>query len=129
MRKILFRGKCAHDGKWHEGNLVHQTEFYGDPVDCYHIVDIGEFDVDYYTSTEVIPETIGQFTGVLDMNGNKVFEGDIIKANSTVYICLWDECNFEFGLRNNKESLGMAYVYPYVEVIGNIYDNPELLED
>lgn len=136
MREILFRGKVIDgnwppaniQGEWVEGSLVHQTEYYGDPVDRYHILYTGEFDMDYYDSAIVDPKTIGQFTGLLDKNGKKIFEGDIIRAL------------MDFGPAGLIESIVPVYFdtsvggYQWnyfnmstIEVIGNIYDNPELL--
>ena len=72
MREILFRGKRPDNGEWACGFLV---KMFG----AYHIIDEG----DENTSYEVIPETVGQYTGLKDKNGNKIFEGDIIKTRKS----------------------------------------------
>lgn len=138
MREILFRGKVPEDcpyenlrGQWVEGSLVHQTEYYGSPVDRYHILYTGEFDCDFYDSVVVIPETIGQFTGLLDKNGKKIFEGDIVKGSIL----------YDVGCYPHEEILTQPVIFTEakfwpvnrlmeatIEVIGNIHDNPELLE-
>lgn len=138
MQEILFRGKVIEgnwppaniQGEWIEGSLVHQTEYYGDQVDRYHILYTGEFDMDYYDSVIVDPKTIGQFTGACDKNGKKIFEGDIIRGL------------MDFGPAGLIESIvpiyfdtsAGGYQWNYfnmstIEVIGNIHDNPELLKE
>ena len=139
MREILFRGKSKETGKWIEGNLIHRTRFYGSSTDDYHIIYGGEFHCDFYDSEEVIPKTVGQYTGLTDKNGTKIFEGDIVKHynNSddgfdigTIY---WDE-RFNQWRRTsvgNFHHKSFTYVINYTceyEVIGNIHDNPELLK-
>ena len=134
MREILFRAKsiCTDSPNdtsknwWVEGSLVHQTEHYGDPVDVYHIVKPGTFHSDYYDSEEVWPETVGQYVGLKDRDGNKVFEGDVLespvkrigqKFGSLIVIRDIRECKF-----------AALYVGEY-KIIGNIHDNPELLNE
>ena len=121
MREILFRGKRIDNGAWIEGDLVYSV---------YKFVDycVGKFGC-ALGMHQVDPSTVGQFTGRSDKNGKKIFEGDILNFDGTVYICYWNNGNLEFGLRNNEESVGMAYMAVYdAEIIGNIHDNPELLE-
>lgn len=126
MREIKFRGKTK-EGEWVYGDLFH-----GMDDDSYiHIFD------DYGQNVEVLPNTIGQYTGLKDANGKEIYEGDIVryrltderyKKNSR-YSNLpihYDERQAMFiaggiywdTLRSNK-----------VEVIGNIHDNPEMIED
>ena len=129
MREILFRGKRIDNGEFVIGFYVQHGNA------AHYILDVrhggyedtkGEFFVPRWYA--VVPETVGQYTGLTDKNGKKIFEGDIVVAEGYVYVCQWNECNIEFGLANEVESFGLCYVYPDVEVIGNIHDNPELLE-
>lgn len=116
MREILFRGKRKDGGFWLCGDLRQ------------------------WSKTEVIPETVGQFTGMTDKNGKQIFEGDIIRAkiesgnhegftwpNMPVgfqqgSFCLNDRKGYVFCV------LGAFATSVTLEVIGNIHDNPELLE-
>jgi uncharacterized phage protein (TIGR01671 family) len=146
MREILFRGKVPEDcryenlrGLWVEGNLVHQTEHYGIPVDRYHILYTGEFDCDYYDNVIVIPETVGQFTGLMDRNGKKIFEGDVVKTKyGRLCTVVWFSSPVFAGwdLESIRTVKNIAYTKSptqhdllsgeCLEVVGNIHDNPEL---
>lgn len=117
MREILFRGKTS-DGEWYEGNL-----FVLDDNKGYKIT-VGSDAVTF--SAYVIPETVGQYTGLTDKNGKRIFEGDILKWDSQEWGCKYNELvewNYELlsGRVNDWRQ--------WCEVIGNIHDNPELLED
>lgn len=140
MREVLFRGKCVETGKWYTGGYInlHKTTYcFKEDYDQFKDNDIHQIVFEKMTDwglpnqhlrVDVIPETIGQYTG-LTVNATRIFEGDIIKTKYGLYVCFWDDCNFEFGVKNNKESLGIAYVpLKGLEVIGNIHDNPELLK-
>lgn len=129
MREILFRGKRIDNGEWSYGSLIHRTEFYGDPCDDYLILTDGEFHCDYYTAEEVCNATVGQFTGLTDKNGKKIFEGDIVANAWERGVVSYGEfncscCDGVFGW-----SFGNADIREYdgYEVIGNIHDNPDLL--
>lgn len=128
MREILFRGKRAENDEWVFGDLRHI--FYGE---CYpHIVDNSNGLNNSVCGLEVDPATVGQFTGLTDRNGVKIFEGDIVhvKAHScsfTGYVIYWPEearyaCKTKSGIRY------AICARLEFEVVGNIYDNPELLE-
>lgn len=130
MREILFRGK-TNSGKWVYGSLVHRTMFYGDPCDDYVILSDGEFHCDYYDADEVITETIGQFTGLTDETGAKIFEGDVISGNGKTGYVNYDFgcfCVHEMGHSKNNPAIDVVMFHNAVKVIGNIHDNQELLE-
>lgn len=123
MREILFRGKRKDNGEWLKGDLLQN-------VDCLKIREQEKCINHIARSFEVIPETAGQYTGLTDKNGNLVFEGDVIKWNMN-YVVVWQNCKFVL-----KKDIN-AKPYDYVlscfdgtefEIIGNIHDNPELLE-
>lgn len=135
MREILFRGKRNDTGEWIFGSIVHQTDYYGDKCDRWFIIEgdhTNDYDIGY--PIEVQKETVGQFTGLLDKNGTKIFEGDILTdpdypghTTGAIY----------YG-RTNCSCCGGVYGFYSKEdadlrnaddltVIGNIHDNPEML--
>lgn len=113
MREIIFRGKRADTGEWIEGDLLQN-------VDCLKIRE-QEKDLKHIArSFVIIPETAGQYTGLKDKNGKKIFEGDFISSNwgykgivelDTIMYAMC-ECLF------NEDC----------EIIGNIHEKPELME-
>lgn len=125
MREILFRGKRIDNGEWVEGNLFIPDKVTRLDVPTEILVGTNVVRISY----EVDPSTVGQYTGLTDKNGKKIFEGDRIEIRGYVYCCCWDEGNLEFMLINKKESFGMGYAASSrMNVIGNVHDNPELLE-
>ena len=134
MREILFRGKRFCDGEWVDGSL-----FIDEKKDKHEII-VGYFN--YRIGWEVIPDTVGQFTGLTDKNGKKIFEGDIVVYDNKPYnaychigvgVIVWHKWMWKFRYKEHE------YTYHYSvgtedffgaksEVIGNIHDNPELLE-
>ena len=133
MREILFRGKRIEDGQWVEGHY-HFANWYLPPsmeiVDItHHILQIGRGDSD-----KVDPETVGQFTVLTDKNGKKIFEGDIVRyMNKETMVVVWNNDSASFAIAysainfNYLATISIAHIY--LEVIGNIHDNPELLEN
>lgn len=112
MREILFRAKRAIDNEWVEGCF-----------DNNYLVPIMSTDCD---RERINPETLGQFTGLYDKNGVRIFEGDIVIAPFLVpKMTLKLVANMEW---NNRWWSFVDKLNNYCEIIGNIYDNPELLE-
>lgn len=124
MREYLFRGKMIANGKWSEGNLLVTKQGCCITPDATVLGSYGAVD----------PETVGQYTGLTDKNGTKIFEGDIVKYGDTVHNVVFEQRNGTayFGLvYSTLETLSFGYYQDLkqIEVIGNIYDNPELLGD
>lgn len=138
MREIIFRGKSKNDGEWICGGAVHQTDFYGDKVDRWFIIDGTEtFDNKIGKPIRVIPETIGQYTGLTDKNGAKIFEGDIVKYYGickpiigVVKICEEDFSGLYGVCEAFTDGSGTSLLKAKIDcqVVGNIYDTPELLK-
>ena len=115
MKEILFKGKRVDNGEWTEGYFFKSWDkvfiLWGMTGDCPNM-------------EEVVPETVGQFTGLCDKNGRKIFEGDIVESpNGTQGFLEWQnaECAFLVNIGDDWQTMDDC---PY-EVIGNIYDNKE----
>lgn len=121
MREILFRGKFGNEWKYgflsiEPKGLVIKEPYKNESSNVWHI------DAD----------TVGQYTGLTDKNGTKIFEGDIVKYGDTVHNVVFEQRNGTayFGLvYSTLETLSFGYYQDLkqIEVIGNIYDNPELV--
>ena len=122
MREILFRGQSIDLRKWYEGDLYQsrlKSVFY----------------INYYTehgdrmAVEVDPETVGQYTGMTDINGNKIFEGDICQhrseysGNIVISVVTYTDGQF-LAMPDDNSGFNLS---DKLEIIGNIHDNPELL--
>lgn len=122
MREILFRGKRIDNGEWHYGSLV--SSYDENDAAIFQPDDESEigFDVQY-----VLPETVGQFTGLKDDCNNKIFEGDILTYNTMRFVVVFHEYSFRMKRMNGK---GVIIPLPptdrFFTIIGNIHDNPEL---
>ena len=124
MREILFRGKRVDNGEWAYGSYVHIVQYKGS-TDY-----IADEEPDQYV---VIPETVGQYTGLKDVHCKRVFEGDIVKVydvycNETV-VGVVEFCDGSFHIYDKDFTSYDRWMYCKVEVIGNAYDNQELLEE
>ena len=127
MREILFRGKRIDNGEWVYGNLVR-----GCDEKYAYIVEFGNKEL-CRNYINVKPDTVGQYTGMDDKCGNKIFEGDILNTtNSNCAIWYVDYKNTAFccnqGNVNYSCVLDEFVQFSVVEVIGNIHDNPEILK-
>ena len=118
MREILFRGKRVDNGKWFEGCLATFKD-----GDC-AIFDPNDEETPLY---QVDSETVGQYIGFLDRKNIKVYEGDIIATNTDICVIKWQGSRF-IAQKANKRPMTLQYIKFSGEVIGNIYDNPELLK-
>ena len=128
MREILFRGREKGGTKWFEGDMSYLVH---DKCACYIFPPDGYDSPDRY---EVDPYTVGQYTGLTDKNGVKIFEGDIVKYGDTIHLVVFEQRNKTayFGLvYSTLETLPFGHYQDLrqIEVIGNIYDNQELMED
>ncbi|MHA1286440.1 MAG: YopX family protein [Candidatus Thorarchaeota archaeon] len=129
MREFKFRGK-GKNREWVYGHFVELIEDYDNEklVTTSYIVSAGK-NIEY---REVDRETVGQYTGLKDMNGKEIYEGDILQLNgdeNARWVVEWDACKFVF----RPIYPGLKYLKPddwcdVLEIVGNIYDNPELLE-
>ena len=144
MREILFRGKCGYNNEWVEG-FYYQAKLYRSDKELCHYITIPHPESDGQPSDHIMvhPETVGQFTSLSDKNGKRIFEGDIVRVCLDPEICvgnvIWDNkiASYNIPFNNGKCVLPLDIFIAknkvgdkvWIEVIGNIHDNPELLEN
>lgn len=144
-REILFRGKLLRTGEWIEGYYCKTSDttyaFSEDydryPVPEHHCILVDEM-TDWGlpnrpTLHEVDPVTIGQYTGLKDRNGKRIFEGDILRydGETSIYDVRWDYHRWLVQMHGDYPTMPDDlddFFCQYAEVIGNIYDGQELLE-
>ena len=121
MRRIIFRGFDTIGKKWVYGDLTHNLKV-GEKEDTQRVM-VGGYEVD--------PESVGQFTGYMDMNGNGVYEGDIVQDLwNIVNVVVWDKEAAGLYLYGGEVySTFMDIEFETFKVLGNAYENPELLKE
>ena len=130
-REIIFRGKRIDNGEWVKGDLLTRRNAVS-----------GESAIIFFDDEHIIPrspavdfETVGQYTGLKDSTGKRIFEGDIVHYKNSIEqakgIIEWGGCQFYFKWIDITEPNGALYFFQCekeLEVIGNCFDNPELVE-
>ena len=122
MREILFKAKREDNGEWVYGDILH--DYNNEPRAIR----------DYCGSNPIVPETVCQYTELVDKNGKKIFEGDIISYFTTKGIadekCSVGEIEFSdgaFSVKHGRLWRFLCFDNYKIEVVGNIFDNPELM--
>lgn len=141
MREILFRGKRIDNGEWVYGFLYETEKSSSYNAESY-ILEKERLTINYkclegitthILFVQVTPNTVGQYTGLTDKNGKKIFEGDIVSGffnheKIVGYIFYGLDASF-FIQRDGLFGIGLNNASDWLEVIGNIHDNPELLDN
>lgn len=123
QREILFRGKSIDSSEWLYGDYMGYTD---STSQIWQHTDDGTW------NAVVHPETVGQYTGLKDENGKRIFEGDIvtIDGGDGYFLVKWDPDIARFEMSGDGLVVDFDNFYPHeFEIAGNIHDNPELLEE
>ena len=134
MREIIFRGKRLDSGEWAEGNLVVKKDPFLE-IDYCFILAQGKGD-SFVTWHKVDPATVGQYTGLTDKNGKKIFEGDILSTHfdfnypevESRTVVEWGNFRWVTHQPGYEPDEITDFDKGLWTVIGNIHDNPELME-
>lgn len=140
-REIKFRGKMIPENEWIFGTILRIPAppvcFGKSETDKYYIQFpdpryMPDWNMPYkMVQGEVNPDTIGQYTGLHDKNGKEIYEGDIVKIkyrDEDIGKVIYEHNGFSIDVTNMNKNYGrVSFVNNFMEVIGNIYDNPELL--
>ena len=135
MRVVLFTGKRVDNGEWAFGNFIEDKWGDDNGNTVYAILQdrVAPEIAALWTPVKVIPETVGEYTGLKDKNGKKIFEGYVVTYIGEVCVVEWDDETAKFVLKNENLLCDFEEVWcnrfkSKIEVIGNVHDNPELLE-
>ena len=146
MREIKFRGQHAGNLRWyyggyHKHEVVTVCPLDNTPIEYQHLIvqsGFGDWNLPKpIQAVEVIPETVGQYTGLLDKNGKEIYEGDILrcfsKTDKAEMVVIFEDGEFRMVLTEKYHAYTTGFGFYAIrnfdkEVIGNIHDNPELLE-
>lgn len=125
-REILFKAKRLDNGEWVEGG------YFSEPyTDKKYIIRWNSFGLGFNEFIEVNPDTICQYTGLTDKNGKKIWENDIVHCGTKLRVS-WHHFKASWVLSKKgwlyNHFFGEAVEPEDVEVVGNVFDNPELLE-
>lgn len=135
MRQIMFRGKRTDNGWWICGNLTILDEDHTLIVSQYPgASSLSKSASISLSSSPVYPDTVSEYTGLEDKNGEKIFEGDIVKYNGKMHEVVFEQRNLNayFGIVFGPDEtwpLSSSVPSSLMEVIGNRWDNPELLRE
>ena len=137
MRDILFRGKRLDNGEWVEGWYQPETtiKHWNGSQETVGVTIAYKVEEGFLEDTLVDPPTVGQYTGLNDKHGKRIFEGDILLLDDINGIVNYGTGCFcvklpgpDYLYHNNPAIDIVLYEYPGLEVIGNIHDNPEPLK-
>lgn len=129
-REILFKAKRLDNGEWVEGYYAKLG--YGNNTKHFIIQNVSlQEDISYFEDIEIDIDTICQYTGLTDKNGEKIWENDIVVLDGACgrFVCKWADYIAQFIFENNFSSSDfVCHRGAEIEVVGNIFDNADLLE-